>query len=405
VNDSTRSLRGIADFRAERRFSPDTLTVIKPLSGIRRDLGLLTVFWAYVALSNVLWGLSMEANLEATGVRNVFTPWNARLLQHLLLYPALIGCLWMSRRIGWQPLWRAAPLQLLCGLFFSALAHPAIDIAERMVGRLPPMTPWFPPINWVIEAYPGQHGFLWLASATIFLSTYFFSVALVTGFDLYRRYSDSQLRSATLERSLSAAHLAVLRTQLSPHTLFNLLHTIKGNVAWDPPLAQSMIVQLSDLLRRALRIGERELCPLEEELELARLYLQLQQRRFADRLRVVVPEPGSSPSIWVPSLILQPLVENAVVHGLAHDHAAVTVRVEAHTAGETLLLRVVNSLTPGYSGAAAESVGIGLKNVRERLNLQFGGRATFNTGLSPDQTWVAEIRLPVLHGLASENDS
>ncbi len=405
MNDSTRSLRGFADFRTERGFSPDTLTAIKPLGGIRRDLGLLTVFWAYVALSNVLWGLSMEANLETTGVRNVFTPWNARLLQHLLLYPALIGCLWMSRRIGWQPLWRAAPLQLLCGLFFAALAHPAIDIAERLVGSLPPMTPWFPSINWVIEAYPGQHGFLWLASATIFLSTYFFGVALVTGFDLYRRYSDSQLRSATLERSLSAAHLAVLRTQLSPHTLFNLLHTIKGNVAWDPPLAQSMIMQLSDLLRRALRIGERELCPLEEELELARLYLQLQQRRFADRLRVVVPEPGSSPSIWVPSLILQPLVENAVVHGLAHDHAAVTVRVEAHTAGETLLLRVVNSLPPGYSGAAAGSVGIGLKNVRERLSIQFGGRATFKAGLSPDQNWVAEIRLPVLHGLASEHDS
>jgi hypothetical protein len=70
-----------------------------------------------------------------------------------------------------------------------------------------------------------------------------------------------------------------------------------------------------------------------------------------------------------------------------------------------LLLRVVNSLTPGYRGAAAVSVGIGLKNVRERLSIQFGGRATFNAGLSPEQNWVAEICLPVLHGLASEHDS
>jgi LytS/YehU family sensor histidine kinase len=120
---------------------------------------------------------------------------------------------------------------------------------------------------------------------------------------------------------------------------------------------------------------------------------------------VVVPEPGSSPSIWVPSLILQPLVENAVVHGLAHNHAAVTVRVEAHTAGETLLLRVVNSLTPGYSGTAPKSVGIGLKNVRERLSIQFGASATFNAGLSSNQNWVAEIRIPLLHGPVSENDS
>lgn len=405
MNDSTRSLREIADFRTEPRFSPDTLTAIKPLGGIRRDLGLLTAFWAYVALSNVLWGLSMRASLESLGVRHVFSPWNARLLQHLLLYPALIGCLWMSRRIGWQPLWRAAPLQLLCGLFFSALANPAMEIAERVAGLLPWATPWSAAIALATSAYPGRQGFLWLASATPFLLAYFFGLALLTGFDLYRRYRNAQQRSAALERSLSAAHLSALRMQLSPHTLFNLLHTIRGNVAWDPPLAQSMIVQLSDLLRRALRIGERELCPLEEELELARLYLQLQQRRFADRLRLVVPEPGSSPSIWVPSLILQPLVENAVVHGLAHNHAAVTVRVEAQTAGETLLLRVVNSLTPGYGSAAAVSVGIGLKNVRERLSIQFGGRATFNAGLSPDQNWVAELCLPVLHGLASENDS
>jgi hypothetical protein len=405
VNDSTRSLRGFADFRTERRFSPDTLTAVKPLGGIHRDLGLLTAFWIYVTLSNMLLGLAMQASLESVGVRHVYSPWNARLVQHLLLYPALIGCLWMSRRIGWQPLWRAAPLQLLCGLFFSALANPAMDVALRVVGLLPWVAPWSTAMALATNAYPRQQGFMWLASATNFSLTYFFGLALLTGFDLYRRYGNAQLRTAALERSLSAAHLNALRMQLSPHTLFNLLHTIRGNVAWDPPLAQSMIVQLSDLLRRALRIGERELCPLEEELELTRLYLQLQQRRFADRLRVIVPEPGSSPSIWVPSLILQPLVENAVVHGLAHNQAAVTVRVEVHTAGETLLLRVVNSLTPGYSGAAAVSVGIGLRNVRERLGIQFAGRATFNAGVSADHNWVAEICLPVLHGLASEHDS
>jgi hypothetical protein len=370
----------------------------------RRDLGLLTAFWAYVALSNVLWGLGMQASLASTGL-DVFSPWNARLMQHVLLFPALVGCLWLSRRTGWQPLWRAAPLQLLCGVFFSALASPAMDVAERIVGHAPWATLAFPSLTSATDAYSGQQGFEWLASATTFLLAYFFALALLTGFDLYRRYRDAQQRTAALEHSLSAAHLSALRMQLSPHTLFNLLHTIKGHVAWDPPLAQSMIVQLSDLLRRALRIGERELCPLEEELEFARLYLQLQQRRFADRLSVVVPEPGAGGALWVPSLILQPLVENAVVHGLAHHHAAVTVRVEAHTAGETLVLRVVNSLTPAYIAAAAEPGGIGLKNVRERLSIQFGRRASFNAGLSHDHNWVAEIRLPLLHRLGSEHDA
>jgi hypothetical protein len=346
----------------------------------------------------------MQASLAALHA-DVFAPWNARLVQHALLFPALIGCLWVSRRIGWQPLWRAAPLQLLCGVFFSALANPAMDIAERVVGHAPWATLAIPSLSSATDAYAGQQGFEWAASATTFLLAYFFGLALLTGFNLYRGYRDSQLRAAALERSLSAAHLSALRMQLSPHTLFNLLHTIKGHVAWDPPLAQSMIVQLSDLLRRALRIGERELCSLEEELEFARLYLQLQQRRFADRLTVVVPDPGSSPSIWVPSLILQPLVENAVVHGLAHGHAAVTVRVEAQAAGETLVLRVVNSLTPGCIGTASGHAGIGLNNVRERLSIQFGERARFNAGPDRDRYWVAEIRIPLLHGLVSENDS
>jgi LytS/YehU family sensor histidine kinase len=97
-------------------------------------------------------------------------------------------------------------------------------------------------------------------------------------------------------------------------------------------------------------------------------------------------------------------VENVVVHGLAHDHAAVTVRVDAQTVGETLLLRVVNSLTPGYIGAASGQSGIGLNNVRERLSIQFAERATFNAGPSADHHWVAEICMPVLHGLVTETD-
>ena len=93
-----------------------------------------------------------------------------------------------------------------------------------------------------------------------------------------------------------------------------------------------------------------------------------------------------------------------MVHGLAHDHAVVTVRIDAQTAGETLLLRVVNSLTPGYIGAASGQGGIGLKNVRERLSIQFAERATFNAGQSAGHHWVAEIRMPVLHGLVTGTD-
>jgi len=151
--------------------------------------------------------------------------------------------------------------------------------------------------------------------SSIFLPTYGFGLALITGLALYTRFRDSELRLAALEREWSSARLAALRMQLSPHTLFNLLHTIRGHIEWDPKGAQSMVVQLADLLRRLLNAGEHDFSKLSDELQFVRLYLALQQRRFADRLTVVLPTGAEIPDVWVPSLILQPLVENAVVHG------------------------------------------------------------------------------------------
>src|SRR5260221_13660252 len=177
---------------------------------------------------------------------------------------------------------------------------------------------------------------LWLASFVSFLPSYGFGLALVTGLALYTRFRDSELKLAALEREWSTARLAALRMQLSPHTLFNLLHTIRGHIEWDPKGAQSMVVQLADLLRRLLNAGERDFSKLNDELQFVRLYLELQQRRFADRLTVVLPSGQDLPAVWVPSLILQPLVENAVAHGLAGPQGPVTVRISVRLAHEVL---------------------------------------------------------------------
>jgi len=181
--------------------------------------------------------------------------------------------------------------------------------------------------------------------------------------------------------------------QLSPHTLFNLLHTIRGQITWDPPAAQTMVVQLGDLLRRLLSAGEREFTRLADELQFVTLYLELQQKRFADRLSVTVPLRASLPPVWVPSLILQPLVENAVVHGLAGHEGPVHIDVSVASDAETLTLRVTNTIAPGR---AAGRDGIGLANVRERLEVQFGERATFSAAPQGEALWVAQIRMPLL---------
>lgn len=367
------------------------------VSRIRPPLLIVTAFWAYVAASNVLYANSMQANLTALHVAHFFSGWQARLLQHLLLYPELLVCIWASLRIGWQPVATRLPLQVLMALAFAISASPALWIGDIMVGDAMAHEHTQAALSGAamsgMGGEPGSEWLTWLASATIFLLTYGFALALVSGFDFYRRLRDSQIRSAALERALTAAHLAALRMQLSPHSLFNLLHTIRGQIDWDPAAARTMIVQLGDLLRRLLNAGEREYSRLADEMQFVRLYLELQQRRFADRLTVDLPQAAGLPSAWVPSLILQPLVENAVVHGLAGHQGPVVVRVWASSSRGTLTLRVSNTVAARY---AAREGGIGLRNVRDRLAIQFGERSSFHTTHDDGHEWVAEIRMPLL---------
>ncbi|HEX5462419.1 MAG TPA: histidine kinase [Steroidobacteraceae bacterium] len=369
------------------------------VSGIRPLLLIVTAFWAYVAASNVLYANAMQASLSAMHVAaHFFSGWQARLLQHLVLYPELLVCVWASLRIGWQPMGIRLPLQVLMGLTFAISASPALWVGDILVGdamshaQMQMQMQMHTGTSWGTDE-PGSEWLTWLASATIFLLTYGFALALVSGFDFYRRMRDSQIRSAALERALTAAHLAALRMQLSPHSLFNLLHTIRGQIDWDPAAARTMIVQLGDLLRRLLNAGEREYSRLADEVQFVRLYLELQQRRFADRLTIDVPQLAGLPSAWVPSLILQPLVENAVVHGMAGHQGPVVVRVWASSSRGVLTLRVTNTVAAQH---AAREGGIGLRNVRDRLAIQFGERSSFHAAHDESGQWVAEIRMPLL---------
>jgi hypothetical protein len=382
-------------------------------------LAILTVFWCYVAFSNVLYANSMQLSMSHV-LPHFFANWDARLLQHLLLYPLLILCVWLSMSIGWRPALRRIPVQLLLALTFSILASPALMLGEHLTGADDDTTmmqspstsqTWHP--GWsdspthgppsppapkkkdlgLPDVFDAGGRAMWMASATSFFLTYGFGLALINGLALYQRFRDAQLRSAALERALASAHLAALRMQLSPHTLFNLLHTIRGQIAWDPHAAQSMVVQLGDLLRRLLTAGEREYSRLTDELQFVRLYLELQQKRFADRLAVWIADVEHLPQLWVPSLILQPLVENAVVHGLAGHTGPVVIRVEVSMEGDMLSLRVVNTMA---AGAVVGREGIGLRNVRERLAVQFGEHAIFQSGELETGIWSAEVRIPKL---------
>src|SRR6267378_25702 len=359
---------------------------------LRQFLAIACLFWVYVTLSNILYAYSMSTGTARFTTSPIFAPWNQRFLQHLLLLPILLVSYWASLRIQWRPLLIALPLQLILGAVFSAVAYPAMLVAEKILGG----EEWHKEMIAHAGASPlADEKFLslWMASFVSFLPTYGFGLGLVTGLALYTRFRNSELKFAALEREWSTARLAALRMQLSPHTLFNLLHTIRGHIEWDPKGAQSMVVQLADLLRRLLNAGERDFSKLNDELQFVRLYLELQQRRFADRLTVVLPSSQDLPAVWVPSLILQPLVENAVVHGLAGHQGPVTVRITVRMTDDVLTLAVINTIAPDK---VAGEEGIGLSNVRERLAVQFEGRAGLAAG-GADGEWRSEITMPAIH--------
>lgn len=353
-------------------------------------LAVAAIYWSYVTVSDILYAHSLSIGFSTLTTAKLLSPWTARAFQHAALFPVLASCMWLSLRAGWQPLWRAIPIQLLLAGAFAAAGAPALWLGESM----------YSPHEWMDWKQEFQHSglpygaiALWVASATNLLFSYTFGLAAINGFSWYQRYRDAELRVAALESAWHSARLAALRMQLSPHTLFNLLHTIRGQIVWDPRAAQSMVVQLADLLRRLLNAGERDFSRLADELQFVRLYLELQQRRFPDRLTIALPEPSEVPAVWVPSLILQPLAENAVVHGLAGHEAPVNIGLQILVTDETLTVRISNTVSPSR---LLNETGIGLANVRERLEVQFGSRAHLSASMAGPGQWVSEVQLPAL---------
>ena len=352
----------------------------------RGVLTLASLFWAYVTLTDIVFHEGMRIELSEMSNVMLFFPWEYRLMQHVLMLPVLLLCYSTAVRIGWRPARRRVPQQLALALAFSLLMF-----WMMLTG------------GWILHAVIGTHAepfgiftkggwAVWGGSTATALLAYGFGLVLITGVATYRRYHELQLRNSELRRDWAGARLAALRTQLSPHTLFNVLHTIQARISGEPEVAETLIASLGDLLRGLLQAGERDFSQLRDELQFVELYLGLQIGRFADRLTVHVQSGPDVPAVWVPSLILQPLVENAVVHGLADHSGPVRVDVTYDLAPERLQLQVVNSTV----SSDARTEGLGLRNVRERLAVQFGERAVLTSGPVDSSTWQATLTLPVL---------
>jgi two-component system LytT family sensor kinase len=201
------------------------------------------------------------------------------------------------------------------------------------------------------------------------------------------------LREEKLRRLLTEAELKALRTQVDPHFLFNTLNTIADLIGSDPDKAEKMTVRLAECFRYALSRHARDLSTLDDELEFARHYLEIEQVRFGDRLRVHLSRGDASGSELVPSLLLQPLLENAIRHGLAPVREGGSITVTARRAGENLELQVDDDgvgLRPDFAGKP----GIGLQNVKERLNVLYSRAASLAIHRRAGRGTTVSIRVP-----------
>lgn len=188
-------------------------------------------------------------------------------------------------------------------------------------------------------------------------------------------------RAARLEMQLVQARLDALVGQLQPHFLFNTLHTISAFVLEDPKQANRMITRLSELLRQSFNRERGPLVTLEEELELLDHYVAIQEARFGDRLRVTFRVDPRAASAVVPTLLLQPLVENAIRHGVVPNGDVAEIAIAAVREGDRLHLEVRDN-GPGLNGSPG-SAGLGLANTRARLRELYGPNHRFELTNAP----------------------
>jgi len=229
------------------------------------------------------------------------------------------------------------------------------------------------------------------------LPTYWVILFGYYAFDYYAKYRDRELRAAQLETRLSQAQLQALKMQLNPHFLFNTLNTISSLMYTDPDCADQMMTRLSELLRLTLEQDGAQEVTLKEEMEILDRYLQIERIRFEDRLRITVSIDPAALEARVPNFSLQPLVENAIRHGIAPRPHGGSLSISATRDAGMLRIRLSDD-GPGLPPAGAceprSREGIGVANTRARLVQLYGDEQSFEMSNAPEGGLVVMMSVP-----------
>jgi signal transduction histidine kinase len=281
----------------------------------------------------------------------------------LLLLPVV---LWLGIRF---PLRRGALLRTIPAHVGAAalLATGYAELMVRVMGAL---------IGADAPAWAGRVAD-WSVRFQFGLLAYSFILSWGYVHEYFTALREREVAVTRLEAELAQAQLRALKAQLQPHFLFNTLHAITVLIRHDTEAAGRMVMHLSDMLRMTLMDSERQETTLERELRFLRLYLEIEQTRFRDRLKVcwdIAPDLEHSA---VPNLLLQPLVENALRHGVGARRTPGTVEIAAHRDDEMLILRIADDGVGLGGGGSTSGAGIGIPSTRARLAALYGSRHRF----------------------------
>ena len=319
-----------------------------------------------------------------------------------------------SAKAGLEVSWRQAVSYALGDWYvFAALSVPVIQLARRFrfeagtwawslaAHLLGAVT--FSFAYMVVRAWIGQ----WQSGASfaeafrpLLVKTWHFNLlvycvilAVSQAFDYYRKYRERELHASELEKNLAQAKLHALQMQLNPHFLFNTLHSISSLMHKDVEAADRMIVRLSDLLRAALENSDTQEVTLRHELEFLQSYLEIEQIRFGNRLTVKLDIAPDTLEAQVPNLILQPLVENAIRHGIEPHARPGRIELRAHRQAGELALDVCDN-GAGLPNQGPGREGVGLSNTRARLQELYGKAHRFELGSAPGGGLLVQLVIP-----------
>jgi len=365
----------------------------QPPRAWRLVLAVIIPFWAYLAFMRVV----VYSLITAGNPGIIIAAPHLRLLQHALLLPMLLVFYRSAIAIGWPARGRvrAGAAHLFMAVLFALVARPillTLVAAERgeweLMGEL---------LHSVFGVRLSVD--LWVSSFSDFFLSYVLGLAILLGVKNYHELKYHQLRAANLQVAWTHSRLQALRMQLNPHFLFNTLNAAVALVSSRPKVAEQMLVSLADLLRRTLRDGESNFITVAREADFLHNYLAVQRLRFPDRLSFHVDVEPNVLQAAVPSLLLQPLAENAVVHSVAADTEQIRVDVRIYRVPHGLEMAVRNSAARQRSDIR---LGVGLANTRERLKTLFDDDYELELIHADDGSVVARVRIPYIASAAQE---